>query len=90
VTGSAGFGAAGVLSGYVRSVGDSGIEFNSAFIEDSTALGSNSALKGLSDVAGHLYLYGGSAVWTTGALASDGIVLIDFFEGGSSLTVAGR
>ena len=62
MTGSAGFGTAGVLSGYVRLAGDSAIEFasgeitslaanaqlhlngNDAFIEDSTALGSNSAL----------------------------------------------
>ena len=64
-TGSAGFGTAGVLSGYVHLSGDSAIEFASgeitsladcaylhligsdAFIEDSTALGSNSALTGL-------------------------------------------
>ena len=62
--GSAGFGAAGVLSGNVQLCGDSAIEFtsgqitsmaagrlvlngNDAFIEDSTALGSNSALTGL-------------------------------------------
>src|SRR5208337_4220273 len=70
--GSAGFGAAGVLSGYVQLDGDSAIEFksgqistigagsrltllgNSAFIEDSTALGSNSTLTGLADIAGGL------------------------------------
>ena len=68
VTGSAGFGTAGVLSGYVRLAGDSAIEFasgeitslaagahlglngNDAFIEDSTALGSNSALTGLASI----------------------------------------
>ena len=66
--GSAGFGTAGVLSGYVRLAGDSAIEFasgeitslaagahlglngNDAFIEDSTALGSNSALTGLASI----------------------------------------
>ena len=66
--GSAGFGTAGVLSGYVRLAGDSAIEFASgeitslaagahlglngsdAFIEDSTALGSNSALTGLASI----------------------------------------
>ena len=65
MTGGAGFGTAGVLSGYVELSGDSAIEFasgqitslaagallilygNDAFIEDSTALGSNSALTGL-------------------------------------------
>ena len=68
VTGSAGFGTAGVLSGNVRLAGDSAIEFasgqitslaanaqlrlngNDAFIEDSTALGSNSALTGLASI----------------------------------------
>ena len=68
VAGSAGFGTAGVLSGYVRLAGDSAIEFesgqitslaanahlglngNDAFIEDSTALGSNSALTGLASI----------------------------------------
>ena len=64
VTGGAGFGTAGVLSGHVRLAGDSAIKFKSgeitslaanaqlrlngpdAFIEDSTALGKNSALDG--------------------------------------------
>jgi hypothetical protein len=41
VTGSAGFGAAGVLSGYVRSVGDSAIEFKSGEI---TSLAANAQL----------------------------------------------
>ena len=70
VTGSAGFGTAGVLSGTVELAGDSAIEFasgqitslaasahltlngNDAFIEDSTALGSNSALTGLASIGG--------------------------------------
>ena len=45
---------------------------NNAFIEDSTALGSNSALTGLADVAGSLYLENGASVSTTGALVNDG------------------
>jgi hypothetical protein len=68
VAGGVGFGTTGVLSGYIRLVGDSAIEFGSgeitslaahahlglngsgAFIEDSTALGSNSALTGLASI----------------------------------------
>ena len=109
--GSAGFGTAGVLSGYVRLAGDSAIEFksgeitslaagshlglvgNDAFIEDSTALGSNSALTGLASIgAGALFaLHDGAAVSTTGALANDGNVHLDTNggDGGSSLTLAG-
>ena len=83
--GGAGFGTAGVLSGDVQLGGDSAIEFKSgqitsltgglylngsdAFIEDSTALGSNSALTGLSNVAGGLSLLNGASVLTTGPLA---------------------
>jgi hypothetical protein len=69
LTGGAGFGTAGVLSG-VELAGESAIEFasgqvtrlagtlllngNDAFIEDSTALGSNSALTGLTNITdGH-------------------------------------
>ena len=113
VTGSAGFGAAGVLSGYVRLAGDSAIEFasgqitslaaaaqlhlngNDAFIEDSTALGSNSALTGLASIgAGATFdLENKASVSTTGSLANDGTVDVDANvrrDGGSSLTVAGR
>jgi hypothetical protein len=112
VTGSAGFGAAGVLSGDVQLSGDSAIEFASgqistlwrgshltldgkrAFIEDSKALGSNSALAGLANVSGGtLYLENGASVSTTGALVNDGTVYLDFDGGygggGSSLMVAG-
>jgi len=118
VAGSAGFGTAGVLSGYVRLAGDSGIEFASgeitslaasahlglvgsdAFIEDSTALGSNSALMGLASIgAGALFaLHDGAAVSTTGALVNDGKVYLDpnagnnslnSGEGGSSLNIGG-
>ena len=109
VTGRAGFGAAGVLSGNVNLSGDSAIEFASgqitslaagaqlfldgahAFIEDSTAPGSNSALQGLSNIYGILSLDDGASLSTTGALAiaSDGINLNRTGGGGSSLTVAG-
>ena len=111
VTGSAGFGTAGVLSGNVQLSGDSAIEFksgeitslaanaqllldgNDAFIEDSTALGSNSALTGLASIgAGALFaLHDGATVSTTGALANDGSVYLDTNagDGGSSLTLAG-
>ena len=119
VTGSAGFGTAGVLSGNVQLGGDqagefasgqkSAIEFasgqistiaassdlwlfgKSAFIEDSTALGSNSALTGLANIAGSLYLVDGASVSTTGALANDGHLMLDYRygAGGSRLAVAG-
>ncbi len=111
VAGSAGFGTAGILSGYVRLAGDTAIEFasgeitslaasahlglvgNEAFIEDSTASGSNSALTGLASIgAGALFaLHDGAAVSTTGALANDGNVVLDpnAGDGGSSLTLAG-
>ena len=109
VTGSAGFGAAGVLRGDVRLTGDSAIEFaggqitslayraqldlngNDAFVEDSTALGSNSALTGLSNVSGTLDIDNGAKVSTTGALANGAYIELDANagDGGSSLTVAG-
>ena len=108
VTGSAGFGAAGVQSGYVTLAGDSAIEFKSgqitslagsldlngsdAFVEDSRALGSNSALAGLANVAGFLDLRNKVAVSTTGSLANDGTIELDGYfgdAGGSSLTLAG-
>ena len=64
-----------------------------AFIEDSTALGSNSALTGLASIgAGATFdLENGASVSTTGALANDGTVDLDANsgDGGSSLTVAG-
>ena len=113
VTGKAGFGAAGVLSGNIELAGsDDAIEFASgqitslaasailvldgsdAFIEDSMALGSNSALTGLANVSGILGLSGGASISTTGALANTGTVALDDLDdagdlyGGSSLTVA--
>jgi hypothetical protein len=111
VTDSAGFGTAGVLSGYTRLAGDSAIEFNTgeitglaagahlglvgndAFIEDSTALGKNSALMGLASIgAGALFaLHDGATVSTDGALVNDGHVYLDAGggEGGSSLNIGG-
>ena len=67
--------------------GDLVLQGNDVFIEDSTALGSNSALKGLSDVAGYFYLYDGAGVSTTGALANDGTVEVE--DGGSTLSIGG-
>jgi hypothetical protein len=111
VSGSAGFGTAGVLTGDVRLAGDSAIEFGSgqitslaanaqlhlngsnAFIEDSKALGSNSALTGLASIGAGaiLGLHNGSAVSTFGSLVNDGTIRLDFVrgDGGSSLTVGG-
>ena len=121
VTGSAGFGATGVLSGAVAighrtspsgtffsSIGGA-IEFASgqittiaassqltldgpnAFIEDSTALGSNSALTGLANVKGELDLYDGASV-STGALTNSGVISLGSSRTsalGSSLSIAG-
>jgi hypothetical protein len=111
VTGGAGFGTTGLLSGYVHLTGDSAIEFgsgqitslangaqlyltgNDAFIEDSTATGSNSALKGLASIGSGAYIFLESkvAVSTTGPLANNGNVYLDYDTGdsGSSLKVAG-
>jgi hypothetical protein len=109
VTGSAGFGTAGVLSGNIGLSGDSAIEFgsgqitslgvgslalsgNDAFIEDSSALGSNSALTGLASIgyAATLYLFNGASVSTTSSLVNYGTINLDPEPSdGSSLTVAG-
>jgi hypothetical protein len=107
VTSGAGFGTAGVLSGYVTLAGDSAIEFASgqitsltgslyltgsdAFVEDSTALGSNSALTGLASIAaGVLGLGNGASLSTTGSVTNSGGLDIDEYSGGGvSLTVAG-
>ena len=55
------------------------LDGNDAFIEDSTALGSNSALTGLASIgAGATFdLENGAAVSTTGALVNDGNVDLD-------------
>jgi hypothetical protein len=103
--GVAGFGTAGVLSGYVELQGHSAIEFksgqistiatgatlflfgNNAFIEDSKAHGSNSALHRLSNILGTFYLTNGASVSTTGALTnSDRVNLVGT---GSTLSTAG-
>jgi hypothetical protein len=110
VAGSAGFGTAGTLTGFVELYPDSAIEFtsgqiatiaasstlfldgNNAFVEDSTALGSNSALTGLSNVVGALTLYNGAALSTTGALTNTGSLSlgsVDPNRGETSLTVGG-
>ena len=114
VTGAAGFGTAGTLTGNVL-LGqnglndDSAIEFlsgqistiaasseltlsgSSAFIEDSTALGSNSALTDLTDIAGSLTLVNGASVSTTGALTNSGFLGLDnnYAQGGSTLSIGG-
>ena len=97
VTGSAGFGTTGVLSGHAELSGDSAIEFasgqiislaahaqlrlvgNDAFIEDSTALGSNSALTRLASIrfGATLKLKNGASVSTAGALANSGTIDLD-------------
>ena len=66
------------------------LDGNAAFLEDSTGLGSNSALTGLANVAGALDLENGASV-STGALANSGALYVDYSkgDGGSSLTVDG-
>ncbi len=70
-----------------------GLNGSDAFIEDSTALGSNSALTGLASIgAGAMFaLHNEAAVSTTGALVNDGNIRLDTDagDGGSSLTLAG-
>jgi hypothetical protein len=64
-----------------------------AFVEDSNDLGSNSALMGLTDVAGALNMYGDVSVTTTGAgaLLDSGSIYLDFTPGtgGSTLSTDG-
>jgi hypothetical protein len=62
-----------------------------AVIEDSKALGSNSALTGLASIGAGaaLGLHNQAAVSTTGSLVNDGTVRLDIGDGGSSLTLAG-
>jgi hypothetical protein len=66
---------------------------NEAFIEDSSVLGSNSALTGLADIAGTLFLEDQASVSTSGALVNSGLLGLDPFtgvvEGGSSLSIGG-
>ena len=103
--GSAGFGAAGTLTGTVE-VYDGAIEFASgqistiatgaslslsggAFIEDSTALASNSALTGLADIEGSLSIGGGASVSTAGALVNNGSLSASGSSSATLLNVAG-
>ena len=109
VTGAAGFGTAGVETGNVYLRGDLLLEFGSgqintidgtvylygpnARIADAGATGSNSALTGLSTVAGNLYLYSGESISTSGNLSITGSsqVMVDYgYSGGSSLTIGGN
>jgi hypothetical protein len=83
-------------SGQISSVNGSSVltlNGNDAFIEDSTALGSNSALTGLASIGrGATFdLENKAAVSTTGSLVNDyGDIRLDIVDddGGSSLTVA--
>jgi hypothetical protein len=61
-----------------------------AVIEDSTALGSSSALTGLSDVSGALNIGGGASMSVTGSLTNSGSLQLGSNQGGlSTLSVAG-
>jgi hypothetical protein len=66
---------------------------NDAFIEDSKAPGSNSALTGLASIGvGAIFgIHNKAAVSTTGSLVNDGTIRLDIVDGdgGSSLTVGG-
>jgi hypothetical protein len=70
-----------------------GLVGNEAFIEDSTALGKNSALMGLASIGGGALfaLHDGATVSTTGAFVNDGQVYLDIGggDGGSSLNIGG-
>ena len=83
-------------SGEITSLADNAqlrLNGNDALIEDSTALGSNSALTGLASIgAGAIFgLHNKAVVSTTGALVNNGQVRLDLVDGdgGSSLTVGG-
>jgi hypothetical protein len=102
--GAAGFGTAGTLTGTVISEGAieflSGqistiaaaselvLNGNDAFVEDSTALGSNSALTGLADIAGTLKLLSRASLSTTGSVTVTNSGGIDL-EDGSPLSIGG-
>jgi hypothetical protein len=105
ITGAAGFGAAGTLTGTVNLVGDSAIEFgsgqiariaaqsfltlsgNSAFIEVGTS-NSDSALKGLANVAGSLEIDSNVSLTTTGALLDTGTINLVTAGGSGGLTLS--
>ena len=60
------------------------LDGNNTFVEDSTALGSNSALTGLANFAGALDLESGASV-STGALANSGALYLDYSDRGRRL-----
>ncbi|MCW2284017.1 hypothetical protein M2323_001630 [Rhodoblastus acidophilus] len=62
---------------------------SSAFIADASALTSNSALQGLTNNGGNLYLYNGVAVTTTAGLTNAGRIQLDNYSGGSGGTRLG-
>ncbi len=107
---AAGFGTAGVETGTVVLENDALLEFKSgqittvdgelflagakARVADAGKLTTNSALTGLSSVAGNLWLTFGATVATTGALTIRGNGTIELDEpnngaGGTSLTIGG-
>ncbi len=88
-------------SGQITSIADDGflaVAGNDAFIADAGALTSNSALTGLSTVAGNLYLNSGATLTTAGSLTlNEGSLEVDSsggeafgIIGGSSLTINGQ
>jgi hypothetical protein len=82
------------LNGQISTIG-AGSELylygDNAFVEDSTALGSNSALTGLTGIEGSLYLENGASVSTTGPVTNSGVLGVDDFAltGGSQLSIDG-
>jgi hypothetical protein len=104
---AAGFGVAGVLTGALNMSGDALQEFASgqitriagsltldgpqAFVADSGNTGSNSALTGLSNIAGTLDLRDGAAVSIGGSVENSGQINVDAGgnSGGSNLSIAG-
>ena len=83
------------LSGQISTIatGASLELFDGSFVEDSTALGSNSALTGLSNVSGTLKMGSGSSsgsasLSTTGALTNSGLISLGT-SGRGTLSVAG-
>ena len=65
------------VSGQISTIGAGSeltLDGNNAFVEDSTALGSNSAVTGLTDIAGFLNLENGASLSTAGALTNAGSV----------------
>ena len=93
LTGNVGYGANAAIefvSGQISTIAiGSSLELvgNNAFIEDSTDLGSNSALIGLSNISGSLDLESGASVSTTVALTNNGRVNLD--GTGSTLSIDG-